>query len=46
MSKSGTKLVLLALFLGFEIAREWVTLRKLGFEPDLFIDWLRGGSRG
>ena len=44
MEKSCSKLVLLALFLGLEIVRELVTLRRLGFEPERFIEWLRGGQ--
>lgn len=39
--KQVVSVVLLAL-LGYEIVREAVVLKHMGFQPDRFIEWLKG----
>lgn len=46
MRKPGCKLLILALVLGVELAREWYVLRFMGFEPGRFVQWVRGDEIG
>lgn len=42
MPKIGRKVLVLALILGVELAREWYVLRCMGFQPGRFVAWVRG----
>lgn len=44
MRRLGKTAFVITALLGLELVREWYVLRALGFEPGLFVDWLKGGQ--